>query len=380
MTDETRLAITFDDFPEPVIAYALEGGEPRITALNEAFESVFDCISSGMPVAAIFEQFSVVNPTDGEDPITHLRRGDSVNIYLDGVGEGGPFLARTISTGPDTGYVVFTDLSACLDVAEAPAVDQVSSVISHDLRNPLDVAKAHLRAAQETGDDEYFDTVANAHDRMEQIIRDVLTITRDRTALDPSDDVSIETAARDAWESVDTEQATLEVTDTLSTVTADADRLRRLFENLFRNSVEHGSTSPRSHPPEDSVEHGSTSNRTQSDDSVEHGSTGSRPQAGDSVEHGSDVGDRPVEQEEVAHSKDGMIISVGAMEDGFYVADDGPGIPPEEQHRVFEAGYSTRGDGTGLGLAIVDRIVAAHGWELTLTTASNGGVRFEIRF
>ena len=254
MTDENRMAITFDDFPEPVIAYAVESGEPRITALNEAFESVFDCISSGMPVAAIFEQFSVVNPTDGEDPITHLRRGDSVNIYLDGVGEGGPFLVRTISSGPDAGYVVFTDLSACLDVAEAPAVDQVSSVISHDLRNPLDVAKAHLRAAQETGDDEHFDTVANAHDRMEQIIRDVLTITRDRTAVDPSDDVSIETAAEDAWESVDTEQATLEVTDTLPTVTADADRLRRLFENLFRNSVEHGST-------------------------------GSRPQAGDSVEH-----------------------------------------------------------------------------------------------
>jgi signal transduction histidine kinase len=349
MTDETRLAITFDDFPEPVIAYAVEGGEPRITALNGAFESVFDCISSGMPVAAIFEHFSVVNPTDGEDPITHLRRGDSVNIYLDGVGEGGPFLARAISSGPDAGYVVFTDLSACLDVAEAPAVDQVSSVISHDLRNPLDVAKAHLRAAQETGDDEHFDTVANAHDRMEQIIRDVLTITRDRTAVDPPDDVSIETAAEDAWESVDTEQATLEVTDTLPTVTADADRLRRLFENLFRNSVEHGST-------------------------------GSRPQAGDSVEHGSDVDNQPVEQEEVAHSKDGVSITVGAMEDGFYVADDGPGIPPEDQHRVFEAGYSTRGEGTGLGLAIVNRIVAAHDWELTLTTASNGGVRFEIRF
>ena len=349
MTDETRLALTFDDFPEPVIAYAVEGGEPRITALNGAFESVFDCMSSGMPVAAIFEQFSVVNPTDGEDPITHLRRGDSVNIYLDGVGEGGPFLVRTISSGPDAGYVVFTDLSACLDVAEAPAVDQVSSVISHDLRNPLDVAKAHLRAAQETGDDEHFDTVANAHDRMEQIIRDVLTITRDRTAVDPSDDVSIETAAEAAWESVDTEQATLEVTDTLPTVTADADRLRRLFENLFRNSVEHGST-------------------------------GSRPQAGDSVEHGSDVDDQPVEQEEVAHSKGEVSITVGAMEDGFYVADDGPGIPPEEQHRVFEAGYSTRGDGTGLGLAIADRIVAAHDWELTLTTASNGGARFEIRF
>jgi signal transduction histidine kinase len=87
-----------------------------------------------------------------------------------------------------------------------------------------------------------------------------------------------------------------------------------------------------------------------------------------------------VEQEEVAHSKGGVIITVGALEDGFYVADDGLGIPPEDQHRVFEAGYSTQGDGTGLGLSIVDQIVAAHDWELTLTTAPNGGARFEIRF
>jgi len=237
-------------------------------------------------------------------------------------------------------------------------------VVSHDLRNPLDVAKAHLRAAQETGDAEHFDAVANAHERMEQIIRDVLTITRDRTAVDPSDNVSIETAAKDAWESVDAEQATLEVTDTLPTVTADADRLRRLFENLFRNSVEHGATG----------------DRTESGDSVEHGFTSNQANPDDSVEHDSNVDDRTVEREEVADSKGGVTITVGALEDGFYVADDGPGIPPEDQHRVFDPGYSTRDDGTGLGLAIVDRIVTAHGWELTLTTASNGGTRFEIQF
>jgi signal transduction histidine kinase len=75
-----------------------------------------------------------------------------------------------------------------------------------------------------------------------------------------------------------------------------------------------------------------------------------------------------------------VTVSAGALDDGFYIADDGPGIPPTEQNKVFEPGYSTQGDGTGLGLAIVDRIVAAHGWELTLTTASNGGVRFEVRF
>ena len=349
MTDEHSMEITLDEFPDPVITYTVEDGVPRITALNEASGSVFDSISSGMPVAAIFDQFSLVNPTGSEKPETHLNRGDSVGIYLDGIGEEGPFFARIIPADDDSGYLVFSGLSQCLDVAEAPGVDQVSSVISHDLRNPLDVAKAHLRAARETGETEHFDAVADAHDRMERIIRDVLTITRDNTAVDPSDTVSIEAAAKDAWASVDTDDATLSIRETLPTTSADADRLQRLFENVFRNSVEHGSTSSRAEPD-------------------------------DAVEHGSDVDERAREREPETDSGRAVTVSVGALEHGFYVADDGPGIPSEEQNRVFDPGYSTRDDGTGLGLAIVDRIVAAHGWELTLTTATNGGARFEIRF
>jgi signal transduction histidine kinase len=218
-------------------------------------------------------------------------------------------------------------------------------VISHDLRNPLDVAEAHLQAARETGDPEHFESVADAHDRMEQIIRDVLTITREDSVVEPSERVPIETAVTDAWRSVDTERAALELSDPLPTTTADPDRVRRLFENLFRNSVEHGSTD----------------SRTQSSDSVEHGSESD----GQSSERG--------EEGEVT-------ITVGALADGFYVADDGPGIPAEERDLVFEPGYSTGDGGTGLGLAIVERIVAAHGWEMTLTAADRGGVRFEIRF
>jgi len=334
MTDEYNEAITLDRFPDPVIAYTVEDGVPRITGLNGASKSIFDRISSGMPVAALFDQFSVVNSTGSKELVTHLSRGDCVGIYLDGIGEEGPFFARIISADNNSGYLVFLGLSECLDFAEAPAVDQVSSVISHDLRNPLDVAKAHLRAARETGETEHFDAVTDAHDRMEKIIRDVLTITRDNTAVDPSDAVSVEAAVKDAWASVDTDHATLNIRETLPTTSADADRLQRLFENLFRNSVEHGLN----------------------------------------------VNNRSREREQEIATEREVVIAVGALEDGFYVADDGPGIPSEEQNQVFDPGYSTRDDGTGLGLAIVDRIVAAHGWELTLTTATNGGALFEIRF
>jgi len=373
MTDERRVAIPLHEFPDPVIAYAVEDHDARITTANEAFERRFDGVSS---VSTIFERFRTANTTGNEQPLTHIVRGDRVGIYLDGDGDRGPFFVRVLPSDGDSGHLVFSDLGRCPDTEHPPAVDQVSSVISHDLRNPLDVAKAHLQAARETGDPEHFESVADAHDRMEGIIRDVLTLTREESVVEPSEQVPIETAVTDAWGSVDTGRAALDLSDPLPTVTADPDRVRRLFENLFRNSVEHGSTGNRAEPG-DSVEHGSTSSRPGADDN--------RPQAGDgeavdSVEHGSESDDRSSERGDEMTPGGDLTITVGGLADGFYVADDGPGVPPEERELVFEPGYSTQDGGTGLGLAIVERIVAAHDWEMTLTTADRGGARFEIRF
>jgi signal transduction histidine kinase len=64
---------------------------------------------------------------------------------------------------------------------------------------------------------------------------------------------------------------------------------------------------------------------------------------------------------------------------GFYVADNGPGIPPDERPKVFEAGYSTSEDGTGFGLNIVAEVARSHGWEITVTESRAGGARFEFR-
>ena len=73
-----------------------------------------------------------------------------------------------------------------------------------------------------------------------------------------------------------------------------------------------------------------------------------------------------------------MTVSVGAIEDGFYLADTGPGIPESDRENVFEAGYSTNEDGTGFGLRIVKQITDAHGWEIIVTESKEGGARFEI--
>jgi signal transduction histidine kinase len=70
------------------------------------------------------------------------------------------------------------------------------------------------------------------------------------------------------------------------------------------------------------------------------------------------------------------------------VDDDGPGIPPQEQGRVFDrffqvrAGPAARQAGTGLGLAIVAELVAAMGGSVQVLspTTPTGGTRMEVRF
>ena len=232
-------------------------------------------------------------------------------------------------------------------------LEEFAGVVSHDLRNPLNVAEGRLELARTECDTDHLDQVAAAHDRMRSLIDDLLELTREDGAIDLEPVALTETAER-CWRTVDTRNGSL-VLETDRTIRAAPGRLRQLLANLFRNSVEHGATC----------------SRTTSGDSVEHGSTGSRTGCDDSVEHDS--------TSDQAEPDDGAVtVTVGDLPDGFYVADDGPGIPPDEREAVFEAGYSTRRGGTGLGLSIVSDVAAAHGWTVRVTESEAGGARFEI--
>jgi signal transduction histidine kinase len=103
---------------------------------------------------------------------------------------------------------------------------------------------------------------------------------------------------------------------------------------------------------------------------VEHSSTNS--------EGRSPSGSRPAADDNRTESGDAVTITVGPLPDGFYVADDGPGISESERERIFDAGYSTGSDGTGLGLAIVRDVIDAHGWSIRVDESEAGGARFEV--
>lgn len=192
---------------------------------------------------------------------------------------------------------------------------EFANIVSHDLRNPLNVAQGNLELHRETCDDEQLERVAHAHDRMEALIKDLLGLAIHAKGAMKLEPVDLPQLVEACWESVDTADATLHV-ETERTISAATGQLRQLFENLFRNAVEHGGAN--------------------------------------------------------------VTVRVGDVDGGIYIEDDGSGIPDTVQPHVLEVGYTTTEQGTGFGLHIVKRVAESHGWDLTVARAETGGARFVL--
>jgi len=204
-------------------------------------------------------------------------------------------------------------------------LERFAGILSHDLKNPLGVARGNAELLADVLDDvddpaadvaqSNVASIQDAHERMDEIIDSVLTLARKGNTVDTLDTVALGDVAADGWSVVETDDATLTV-ETDATVEADPERLEVVLSNLFRNAVEHA---------------------------------------------GADA-----------------TVRVGTTAERFYVADDGPGVPAVERDDVFEYGYTTTDDGTGFGLAIVGQVAEAHGWDVTVTESADGGARFEV--
>jgi PAS domain S-box-containing protein len=196
-------------------------------------------------------------------------------------------------------------------------LEELVAAISHDLRSPLAVAEGNVELALETGDLSRLEAVREAHARVTELLDYLAALAREGSRIMDPDPVRLQEVAETAWTSVETDEATLIVAGRL-TLVADRQRLEQLLQNLFANAVEHA---------------------------------------------GPDV-----------------TVRVGSLEgeEGFYVEDDGPGVPESERAEVFEMGYSSDADGSGFGLAICRQIAEAHGWFIDLTAGTDGGARFEV--
>lgn len=194
-------------------------------------------------------------------------------------------------------------------------LENFANVVSHDLRNPLNVAMGQLELVRDDVDHPRLGPIGEALDRMDALIADILTLAQQGWTVEDPVVVALSPTFDRAWASVETPGATKHV-DSDCRFRADGQRLLQLFENLVHNAVEHGG--------------------------------------------------------------EGVTVRVGALENGFYVADDGPGIAEVGRDDIFEPGYTTTENGIGFGLAIVREIAESHGWDVAVTDSDEGGARFEF--
>jgi len=198
-------------------------------------------------------------------------------------------------------------------------LDEFAGIVAHDLRNPLAGAIGFTELAQErlarveNGDEElagFLDRVRGSLDRMESMIAECLILAKEGADVGEREAIELEPLVRDAWGTIRTRDATFTADiDPGTTVLADAERLQRLFENLFRNCVEHGGP--------------------------------------------------------------GVTVTVTGDEHGFTVADDGPGLPPAVESALGGADLDTV-KSFGLGLLIVQRVVSGHDWDLSVESSADG--------
>ncbi|MFC7045200.1 PAS domain S-box protein [Halobacteriaceae archaeon GCM10025711] len=259
-------------------------------------------------------------PGDGESTAMYVPMGEFGTLsILDTSGDGFPDTDRHLAE------ILVANAEAALDRVEREQeverqnerLDEFASLVSHDLRNPLNVAAGRVELAREERDGEHLAAAADALGRMERLIEDMLSLAREGRTVGSPEPVALRQLLADCWRNVDTRDADL-VVETDLTIEADTSRLRSLVENLFRNAVEHA---------------------------------------------GPDV-----------------TVRVTPLDDGqgFAIEDDGPGIPEADREAVFEPGFSTAAEGTGFGLAIVRQVAEAHGWTVTATESADGGARFEV--
>jgi PAS domain S-box-containing protein len=195
-------------------------------------------------------------------------------------------------------------------------LDEFASVVSHDLRNPLNVAQGRTELLTDDCESEHLAPIIESLDRMEEIIADTLTLAREGQVVSAPKPVELVNLVGACWKNVRTEEATIEIEDEV-TLSGDRSRLQHVFENLFRNAIEYGGTD--------------------------------------------------------------VTVRVGRIDNhGIYVEDTGPGIPEDAREVVFDPGHTSASGGTGFGLTIVKRIAAAHGWQVAVVDGSDGGARFEF--
>ncbi len=303
---------------------------PRSVIVHNGLQPPETCVlTSDTPVAEAFRRGETIvdqRPEDNEGPDRQTPIQSMLAIPL---GEEGVLTVET--TDPDACGETDQYLASMIAANSATALERLEDkqhlerqnerleafydVITHDIPNHLNVAATRLDLTLHTEDMEHLDYVDTAHERIASVINDMRTLVEQGQQLASPEPVWLSDIVWSCWQSATGSDSTISLELVDDgQVLADPSRLKQLLENLFWNSVEHG----------------------------------------------------------------GDTVRVGSLDNGFFVEDNGPGIPAEERDNVLTPGYTTGAGNSGFGLAIVHEIARAHGWRLEITDGTDGGARFEF--
>ncbi len=215
-------------------------------------------------------------------------------------------------------------------------VGRMTSLITHELRNPLSSINLNSEMLQDTliergieADDQeimpLLETIIDEVDRLRDITEEYLVYARlPSPNLEPSNLRDIVESLVDfhlfEWSQAGVD-IDVHITDEPIEVRADPNQLRQALLNLIKNAIE---ASPR-------------------------GSTVT------------------------------VSVAVDAEQASVEIADEGPGIDAEQRHNIFEPFFTTKSNGTGLGLAMTQQIVEEHHGHIRVQASEGHGATFVIR-
>jgi PAS domain S-box-containing protein len=232
---------------------------------------------------------------------------------------------------------LFTERNSLINELEKrnTELERFTYTVSHDLRSPLVTIRGflgYLRQDATSGDLTRFDKdlhrIGNAVDRMQSLLNDLLELSRVGRIINPSTDIPFRQIVDETLDllmgPLDTHKIKLQIQENLPAIHGDHTRLIEIMQNLLSNAVKFMGA--------------------QTDPRIEIGSRG--------------------------FDKDGKPI--------LFVCDNGIGIAPEYQERIFGLfnRLNPEIEGTGIGLTLVRRIVEVHGGRIWLESQPGNGATF----
>jgi signal transduction histidine kinase len=247
-------------------------------------------------------------------------------------------------------------------------IGRLAAGIAHEVGNPLGALGTYVEVLRRRGgggnaDAEVLDGVARELERIDRIVRGLLDYARPQEeTLAPLDPAAVARGAYgllEAQGSLRAARAALDLEPGVPHILGRAQLLEQAIVNLVLNAVDAapgGVVVVGARPWDYQPRHGNAKRGTDPPPAR-------FPRVSER---------RPVRPE----------FSAGLPGALVFVADSGPGVPPDDRDKVFDPFYTTKapGRGTGLGLAIVARAVEDMGGVVWVDTAREGGAAFKMFF